>query len=609
MSLVVVVLAGTSLSERLRVPAPLLLVLIGVAASYIPLVPTVHLEPEIVLIGLLPPLLYTAALQTSLVDFRAQSRPILLLSVGLVAATTVAVGAVVHWLVPGIGWAAALAIGAVVAPPDAVAATAVARRIGLPRSIVTVLEGESLMNDATALVALRMAIAGLAGAVSAWDIGYDFVRASLGGLAAGFIVFVAIVFVRRRIGSPLVDTAVSFVTPFVAYLLAESVHASGVISTVVAGLLLGHKAPLVQSAASRVMERTTWRAVAFVLENAVFLLIGLQAHWILDEVGRSSLGAWHVALVCAATLLVCVLVRVVWMLLYRIGLPWRRAEHPMPVAYGMVIGWAGMRGVVTLAAAFVIPEDAPHRELLLLLAFTVVAGTLLLQGSTLPWLTRWLKVPAPDLAAEALERATLLEQAAQAAIARLDEEGDDPYGVARVVRRRIDERTLAEWERLSTTEGEAPSAAYARMRLDTIAAERAKVLEVRSSGHVSSEVVSDVLGMLDIEETLIAGNTREESLRTAGVAVTRAQSCAELDRYPAEGAVAADEAGVCSECEAEGGRWVALRRCLECGNVGCCDSSAGRHATQHFQDTGHPVMQSAEPGEVWRWCYLHVLTG
>src|SRR5687767_11616959 len=200
-----VVLAATAVSDRLHVPAPLLLIVVGAAASYVPAVPTIHLESEVVLLGLLPPLLYAAAIQTSLVDFNANRGSILRLSVVLVVITSLTVGAVVQWLVPGIGWAAAIAIGAVVAPPDAVAATAVARRIGLPRRVVTILEGESLLNDATALVALRTAIASAAAGVSAAQMAGSFLVAAGGGVLVGFLLFLVVAWVRKRVTDPLLD--------------------------------------------------------------------------------------------------------------------------------------------------------------------------------------------------------------------------------------------------------------------------------------------------------------------------------------------------------------------------------------------------------------------
>ena len=292
----VTVLTVTAIAGRIGFAAPIPLILVGWAGSYLPGVPTIHLEPEVVLLGLLPPLLYAAALGTSLVDFNANRRPILLLSVGLVAFTTAGVAVVVHAILPEVGWAAAFAIGAVVAPPDAVAATAIGRRIGLPRRIVTILEGESLLNDATALVALRTAIAaiGSAGAMApAWEIGLDFALAAGGGLAVGIAGFVLVAKIRKHVTDPVLDTGISLVVPFATFIAAEEIHASGVVAVVVAGLLLGHKAPILQTAQSRIAERVNWRTLAFMLENTVFLLIGLQARWLVDDVRDSTLPDRH----------------------------------------------------------------------------------------------------------------------------------------------------------------------------------------------------------------------------------------------------------------------------------------------------------------------------
>ncbi|RYB89349.1 Na+/H+ antiporter [Nocardioides glacieisoli] len=604
-SMAAVVLAATAISPRLHVPAPLLLIVVGAAASYVPMLPTIHLESEVVLLGLLPPLLYSAAIQTSLVDFNANRGAILRLSVVLILVTALAVAAVVEWLVPGLGWAAAIAIGAVVAPPDAVAATAVAKRIGLPRRVVTILEGESLLNDATALVALRTAIAFLAGSLTVVEVGLDFVRAAGGGALVGFAFFLLIAWLRKRITDPLLDTGISFLVPFAAFVAAEEIHASGVISVVVAGLLLGHKAPIIQTAQSRITERITWRTVAFILENTVFLLIGLQLDWILEDVSESTLPGSRIALVCLLTLVTVIVVRVVYM-----QATWLlRRSNPIPPAWTFLIGWAGMRGVVTLAAAFVIPEETPHREVLLLVAFTVVAGTLLLQGLTLPLLARLLDVPAPDPAEDALARAALLQQAADAGLAKLDElEYDDHHGVSDQIRARLDQRSFAAWEQLATAEdAETPSQLYARIRGEMIEAERAKVLLVRSKGNIPSDVVSGVLAMLDIEESMLdAAAEAPVRTRIGSIAFTGGRQCDDLDAFPAVDTVPDP---VCATCLADGTPWVSLRQCLTCGHVGCCDSSIGKHATAHFHETLHPVMESAQPDESWRWCFVHNLTG
>jgi len=610
-ALAVSVLAGTAVAERLGFPAPLGLVVLGVVASYLPGVPTIHLTADVVLLGLLPPLLYAAAIQTSLVDFRAHRRAILLLSVGLVVFTTLGVGVLVHSLLPGIDWWAALAIGAVVAPPDAVAATAIGRRIGLPRRIVTILEGESLFNDATALVALRTAVAAGLGTVSLWRVGADFVVASVGGIAIGIAVFYVVARLRRHVQDPILDTAISFVVPFATYIVAEEVHSSGVVSVVVAGLLLGHKAPIIQTAQSRIAERMNWRTIAYFLENTVFMLIGLQARWILQDVSHSSLTAGRILTVCALTLLAVVVLRMVWVFAARYFLI-RPGSDPdtvrPPATFTFLVGWAGMRGVVTLAAAFVIPADTEYREVLLLIAFTVVAGTLFVQGLSLPWLARRLKVPSPDPLEDALARATVLQQASKAGFKKLKElEADDPHDIFGLLKQRIEQRNFAAWERLGTVaDQEAPSELYTRVRLEMIAAERQRVLDIRRSGTVASEVVSDVLAMLDVEESMldISQESREEIRLTAAHRRT-GDSCADLDAYPAIETVADPE---CGDCLREGTTWVALRQCLECGNIGCCDSSPRRHATAHFHENQHPVIESAEPDEDWRWCYVHHAT-
>ena len=611
--LAVGVLACTWVAQRLDVPAPFLLIAVGIAASYVPMIPDIELSEDIVLYGLLPPLLYSAAQGTSLVDFRANKRPILLLSVGLVAFTTLGVGWVAHLLLPGISWPIAFAIGAVVAPPDAVAATAIGRRIGLPRRIVTILEGESLLNDATALVALGTALAVADGeGLNVGRVGLDFLIAAGGGVLVGFGFFLVVAKVRRHLEDPVLDSGMSLVVPFAAYALAEQVHASGVIAVVVAGLLLGHKAPILQTAQSRIAERLNWRTIAFVLENAVFLLIGLQASSIVQGAGEGDLTWGRIIGLCAATLVACIVLRLVWVfparyLIVRPGPDPVTGRRP-PWTYTFMLGWAGMRGVVTLAAAFVIPEDTPHREVLLLMAFSVVIGTLLIQGMSLPWLARRLRVPGPDPAEDALARATLLQQASKAALHRLDElEYDDSQGVVDLIRQRLDQRNFAAWERLSTVaDRESPSDLYARIRLSLLESERTKVLKIRDSGQVASEVVADVLALLDVEESMldIATEERRELQEYSRVRMT-GRTCDDLDRYPVIETVAEP---ICQRCLDEGLEWVALRECLECGNVACCDSSVGQHATKHFQDATHPVMETAEPGENWRWCYVHHTT-
>src|SRR3954453_186776 len=431
-ALAAVVIAVAGASERFGLPAPLILVALGAVGSFLPFVPEVPLSSEVVLVGLLPPLLYSTALQTSLVDFNHNRRPILLLSIGLVAFTTVGVAVVVHAFIPEINWAAAFALGAIVAPPDAVAATSIARQVGMPRRIVTILEGESLLNDATALVALRTSI--VAGAsFSVLAITGQFLLAAVGGTLVGLVMYAAVGWVRKHVTDPVLDTSVSFATPFLAYVAAESVHASGVLAVVIAGLLLGHRAPVLQTASSRIAERLNWRTISFLLENAVFLLIGLQVRWILADVRDSGVNPGVVVAACLVTFLAVVLLRIIWMfpvrfLLVRPTLEDETGERPS-WKHTLVVAWAGMRGVVTMAAAFAIPPSFPNREVLILVAPVVTAGTLFVQGLTLPWLVRRLRLAAPDAREDALARAALFQKATAAGLERLEPHtrGEDPF--------------------------------------------------------------------------------------------------------------------------------------------------------------------------------------
>lgn len=597
--------------RRVGWSAPPVLVVAGILASLLPFVPEFELDPDVVLIGLLPPLLYAAAIRTSLVDFRANTYAILLLSVGAVIVTTLAVGAVAWWVVPGLSLAAAFALGAVVAPPDAVAATAIARKVGMPRRIVTILEGESLVNDATALVALTVSITAITGTVTPAGIGWEALRAAGGGLVIGVAAATVLAFVRKRIDDPVLDTTLSFLAPWVAFLPAEAIHSSGVLAVVVAGLILGHKAPVLQSASSRITEAVNWRTVQFLLENAVFLLIGLQLRAILEDVADLGTSWLQVLAICAAVLAATVAVRFAYVFglraLHEVGVGPRQRDWS--AASATLVSWAAMRGVVTLAAAFLLPPETPQRPVLLLAAFAVVAGTLLVFSPTLPWLVRRLGVRGPDPAEDALQLAALADEAARAGIARLDEvrRPDDPPEVIADLRDRALRRPHAIWERLgrSNEESEPPSATYTRLRLEMLQAERQAILDRRDTGAVDDEVLRAALGMVDFEETLLDG--LEAAGRRVGDAELAAPDrtagdCEHLRAAPLTHR--ATTPGACEECLRDGTRWVHLRMCLECGHVGCCDSSVSRHATGHFHETGHPVMRSVEPGEVWRWCYV-----
>ncbi|MFD3704321.1 Na+/H+ antiporter [Nocardia sp. NPDC058658] len=604
--------ALAALARRFGVSEPLVLTLAGVAASYLPMVPQVHLEPEVVLLGLLPPLLYTAALRTSLVDFKDNLRTIASLSVGLVLFSTFAVALVVWWLLP-VPFAAAVALGAVVAPPDAVAATAVARRTGMPRSIVTVLEDESLFNDATALVALRSAIAAMAGAVTAWQIGGDFLIAAVGGAVIGAVVAAVLAMLRRRITDPVLDTSVSLLAPFVAYLPAEHFHASGVIAVVTCGMILGHGAQRWQGAASRIAETTNWRTIQFILESAVFLIIGLQVRWIVDGAWHSGLDHTTLVVTALAVLAAVMLARPIWVFTpVLVARLFGRTTEPL--SHAAVVSWAGMRGVVTLAAVLLLPDSTPQLPVLELLALVVVGGTLLVQGSSLPWLVRLLRLRGPSREEDALAKADLLQQASTAGLAELNRQigPNTPEPVIESLRQRLTWRSNAAWERLGRPEAElvTPTAEYRRLRLAMLRAERDAVLEVRDKGAADYEVLQHVFAQLDLEESIIDRFDENDDERRAEPLSTAAgaQGCVHLDEAPLLAQPPAGEL-VCRHCLDEGLQWVHLRMCTACGNIGCCESSIGNHADAHYRSSEHPVMRSVEPGEQWRWCYVDHLLG
>ena len=618
LALVAVICACSALARKIRVPVPLLLVLAGLIASFLPFVPRIELTPELVLVGLLPPLLYAAALRTSLIDIRSNRRAIGLLSVGYVLFSTVTTGLVAWWLFPEVPLAGAMALGAVIAPPDAVAATAIARRVGMPRRIITILEGESLVNDATALVCLRAAIAAIAGSVSALQLGANFLLAAGGGVAVGIAASYVLIQIRKRIRHVTINTSMSLVAPLVAYLPAEAINASGVLAVVVAGLLMGAKAPTMPGGAARLSQRSNWNTVQFLLENAVFLLIGLQVRTIIEGVQDDSLGSGRIWTDCGLLLLSVLVLRPVWVYpttyLPRLIPAVRRADPAPPWTYPAVISWAGMRGVVTLAAVLVLPQSLPHRPVLVLAALVVVAGTLVLQGFSLPALVRLLGLKGPDLREDALNQASLVQLATTAGIARLQEErtADDPPEVLAMLKRRTQERGLAAWERLGRpeAEGQTPSQRYARLRLSMLEAERDKVLQLRRSGEYAHEVISDVLEGLDVEESMLdAAVESSTAVDSQEAPMDLGGSGGGCDHLQEAADLSLPEEPVCEDCVREGTVPVHLRMCLECGNIGCCDSSPGLHASAHFRRTGHPVVRSAEPGESWRWCYPDQVLG
>lgn len=503
--------------RRTPVPAPLLLVAAGLAVSYVPGVPDYTLDPHIVLPLLLPPLLYTAATDSSYLDLRAQLRPVALLSVGYVLFATFVVGCAAYLIVPGLPLTAALVLGAVVAPPDAVAATAVARRVGLPSRITTILQGESLVNDATAITAYKVALAAAVGEGATWAGGIgEFLIAAVGGVGVGLVLMVPIHWLRTHVKDALPQNTLSLLIPFVAYAVAEQVHASGVLAVVVVALYLGHRAWEVDFA-TRLQEEAVWKMVAFVLESAVFALIGLQLPVVLKGLGayEGADAAWY----AVAVFLVVAAARFVWVypaiLLPRMLSARIRAREEDPGWTGpFVIGWAGMRGVVSLAIAFSIPLTVhggapfPERNLILFLTFTTVIGTLVVQGVTLPPLIRLLKFPPHDVQAETLAEANAQAQASRAAEQCLDDLLADernalPAPLAERLRTVLERRRNAVWERLGQANpvtGETVDDTYRRLSREMISAEREVFVRLRDGRYIDDEMLRTLLRRLDLEE-------------------------------------------------------------------------------------------------------------
>ena len=501
-SFVLVTVAVTGFSGRLGWSAPVSLIAIGAVASFVPGVPRIEIEADLILYGLLPPLLFAAAIRTSLIDIRARKDSILLLSVGLVAFTFVAVGVTAWAVVPGITLAAGLAFGAVVAPTDAVAIMAISGRLRLPRRLVTILEGESLLNDAVALVALNASIAAIVSVVNPGTVVIDLVVAVVVGAGVGLLVGFLFSEIRRRLHSAVLDTGLSLVLPYIAFIPAQLMHGSGVLAVVIAGLLLGYRSPAIQSAEARIAEGINWRTIRFLLENAVFLLIGLSLAGIVEEAVEIAPGVGPMILIGIAILMAVFLSRVVWVAistaLYRFG-PQRLRERAWGWNNGIAVAVAGMRGVVTLAAVFLLPRETPGRPLLQLLAFIVIAGTLV-GGLLLPRIIRLLNLPAPNAAQEQTQRRLLVAEARAAGLERLDREPSDGEEGAVLDRLRLESEFIREAVDMADEGTPDRLASYARLRRLMIAAERESVRLARAEGRYEEYAVRAVIASIDAEE-------------------------------------------------------------------------------------------------------------
>jgi Na+/H+ antiporter len=513
------VLAAVSLllivAYHTRVPYPIMLVVGGAVIGFLPGMPSVELKPELVLVLVLPPLLYSAAFFSSLRDLRDNLRPIGLLAIGLVIATTIGVAVVAHAVIDGMSWEAAFVLGAVVSPTDPVAASAIASRLGAPRRFVTIIEGESLINDSTALIAYKFALAAaVSGSFSLAEAGGRFVLNAVVGIAIGLVVGWLVAQVRRTIDDAPTEIAISLVTPYFAYLPAEALGVSSVLAAVTTGIFLGWRSPQLITPSTRIEIYAVWGVVQFVLNAALFVLVGLQLPSVLD--GISALPTDSIVLYAVAVAGAVILVRFLWVFpatyVPRLLSERLRTRDPYPPwQQPAIIAWTGMRGAVSLAAALAIPQAIdsgapfPQRDLIIFLTYAVIAATLILQGLTLPMAIKLLGVEDDGSIAQRESKARLL--AARAAIDRIDELRGEEW-----VREETADRVRASYDfrirRFSARfddedDGaiDARSYNYQRLVRELLEAQRAEIIRLRNQGKINDDIMHRIERDLDLEDT------------------------------------------------------------------------------------------------------------
>ena len=560
---VVTVVAVATGSERLGLAAPLSFVVVGIALAFVPGVPRVAFDPKWILAGVLPPLLYASSVAMPANDFRRSFRPILRLAVLLVLLTTLVAAWLLHSLVAGLSWPTAFAVGAVISPTDPVAATAVGQRLGLPARLLTMLEGEGLVNDASALVLLRASIAAMAASVSLWGIAGKFAVSVMVAVAIGLAVGLASVRIRSKLNDPVLNSAVSFVVPFIVYLSADGIGASGVLAVVVTGLVSGYLGPRHLRAEDRLTERANWRTAGFLLESGIFLIMGLELRPLIGGIQDGQFGPGRCLVLGLAMSALVIVLRIGFTVPMVAGLrreERQRVAHAQPkldalrtrlddgdleeelgddrrrglekrfsrvdadVKYlvdqsvgwrgGAVLAWSGMRGAITVAAVQTLPADTPYRSQLVLIAFVVAATTLFLQGATLPAVIKAAKVPGDDPEQFREEYGSLLHElsdSGQAALAgaQLSAEGQagagkgfDPLILARV---RTDSLIRDEEEAQESPDPFFKSVRedYRRLRILVLKEQRLTLLADQSVGIYSSAALDKAQRLLDREEITV----------------------------------------------------------------------------------------------------------
>jgi Na+/H+ antiporter len=484
--------------------------------GFVPGMPTIQLEPDVVLVAVLPPLLYGSAYFTSLRELRANVGHITLLAIGLVLTTTLAVAAVAHAFIPGLDWPTAFVLGAIVSPTDPTAATAIAQRLGLPRRLIALIEGESLVNDGTGLVAYRFAVAAVVtGSFSLASASGRFVLNVVGGIAVGLAVGFLIRQARRRLHNPPVEITISIMSGYFAYLPAQAAGVSGVLAAVTVGIYMGWHTPELTTAQTRLQGAAVWEILFFLLNALLFALVGLQLPSILDGLSGHSTSALlsFAAAVCATV----VAARFLWVFTSMYLLPRAAGERGRPASWkeATIVGWSGMRGAVSLAAALALPfttdagEPFPNRDLLVFLTFAVILGTLVVEGLTLPAVVRLLGLEDDGRAAK--EEAKARIHAAEAALGRLEELVEEDWvreDTAERLRGLFNfrrERFRSRFDPDGDTTVEDRSADFRRLLRELLDAERGAVLELRRRGVIDDDVLRRVVRDLDLEEARLEG--------------------------------------------------------------------------------------------------------
>ena len=490
-----------------RLPPAIMLVCGGLVLGFLPGVPQLTLPPDLVLVAILPPLLYSSAFFTGLRDLRMNLRPISMLAVGLVVVTTVGVAAVAHQAIHGLSWGAAFTLGAIVSPTDALASTEVARRVGAPRRVIAIIEGESLVNDGVALVLYKMAVAAaVSGTFSFWDASGRLLVNMVGGVAVGLAVGWVVRQVRRRVDDTPTEVAIALLSGYLAYLPAAAIGVSGVLAAVTIGVYMGWYTPQLTTVQTRLSGNAFWEILVFLVNALLFALVGLQLRGIVDRLNVTGDLIADAAYVTGAVIVLRLVFGPILGYLPRILFPSIQRRDPWPPwQFPLVIGWAGIRGAVSLAAALALPTNLPDRDLIIFLTFGVILVTLVGQGLTLAPLIRVLRIPE-DGGAER-EDAKARIKAAEAALERLDELAEEDWVRADTLERMRGQyrfrsnRFRARYNGVDEEGVEDRSAAYQRLRRELLDAERAAVLSLRNDGIITEEVMQRVQRDIDLEDS------------------------------------------------------------------------------------------------------------